>query len=135
MTLSTSSGFVFASITAIFAFLEFQDDESMAKRSGKTSILAFRGKQQRDVQITKRKSFFLLPLLRPRYHRLTTFPRKPSATLLQEMAQLPSAAWIKSVDATYMLFESKEYREQYSALAEQVRNAVKLCEEVIREFG
>jgi hypothetical protein len=49
--------------------------------------------------------------------------------------QLPSAAWIRSVDATYMLFESEQYREQYGALAEQVRKAVELCEEVIREFG
>jgi hypothetical protein len=48
---------------------------------------------------------------------------------------LPSAAWIQSIDATYTIFESKKYQEQYGHLSEQVQKAVQLCEEVVREYG
>ena len=66
-------------------------------------------------------------------------PKVVPAALRLEMvvrsAALPSAAWIQSIDATYALFESAKYREQYGPLADKVRQAVQLCEEVVREFG
>lgn len=69
----------------------------------------------------------------------SAFTKVVPAALRLEMvvrsAALPSAAWIQSIDATYALFESAKYREQYGPLADKVRQAVQLCEEVVREFG
>ncbi|UZJ56519.1 hypothetical protein CBS101457_005839 [Exobasidium rhododendri] len=55
--------------------------------------------------------------------------------VIRSAPSLPPSAWIKSIDATYTIFESEKLREQYGHLSEQVQKAVRLCEEVVQEFG
>lgn len=47
----------------------------------------------------------------------------------------PSAAWLHSIDAVYTLFEHEPTAKKYANLAPKVREAVRLCEEVIRDVG
>ncbi|WFD04452.1 FAD synthase [Malassezia obtusa] len=50
------------------------------------------------------------------------------------MAPSPSDAWIRSIDATYALFERPENREAYPALAAKVESAVRIIEAALSEF-
>lgn len=49
--------------------------------------------------------------------------------------QHPPPEWISSIDAVYSLFEDPRAAQQYPDLSGKVKNAVKLCEEVIRDVG
>lgn len=44
-------------------------------------------------------------------------------------------AWLRSIDAVYALFEDSQLRQKHAELADKVQNAVKLCEDVVKELG
>jgi FAD synthetase len=44
-------------------------------------------------------------------------------------------SWLRAIDNTYALFEEEQNRKQYQTLATKVKDAVRLCEEVIDELG
>lgn len=76
------------------------------------------------------------PLLTPLDLFFSNLPRRPNFDMVGRPAgPSPSTAWLQSIDATYTIFESEKYREKYGRLSDQVRRAVELCEEVVREFG
>lgn len=51
------------------------------------------------------------------------------------MAAGAPAAWVRSIDATYALFEREELRAAYPVLAAKVESAVRICEAAVQEFG
>jgi hypothetical protein len=50
-------------------------------------------------------------------------------------APAPSASWLASLDAVYALFEDPALRAQHAHLAQRTEEAVRLCEEVVRDVG
>lgn len=43
-------------------------------------------------------------------------------------------SWLQAVDNTYAMFEQDGHRKRYGSLAEKVKQAVWLCEEVLDEL-
>lgn len=44
-------------------------------------------------------------------------------------------SWLRAIDNVYALFEEEDQRGKYPKLAKQVEDAVRLCEEIIEEYG
>ncbi|CBQ68584.1 conserved hypothetical protein [Sporisorium reilianum SRZ2] len=58
-----------------------------------------------------------------------------SSSTAQQQSSPPPPEWIASIDAVYSLFEDPAAAQQYPELSQKVKNAVKLCEEVIQDVG